>query len=934
MERKKFKFNRSSASLRQILYIIIILFFVCVVSIYYRNLYVATKEDIVDRGRINAIESAYQINKDMKTGVDLLQLAGYTLDNMLKENRPHEDMLDYITDETNAIKESLVVDTTGIYGYIDDEYMDGGGWIPEKGYDPTQRPWYICAQKGREQLVVVDPYVDMETGEITISLVKNLSDGKSVVGLDLMMNRFQRIIEQHVRAGRSFSEFIANDDGMIIAHSDTTKIGTDLSSSKDRLSMAISQKVHSYESGYFYLDYMGRDYLIYSMPLDHGWTCVSVIDATDEFSKLRIPLIITIISSVIILGAFLILIGQSEKKSREAMESNIRSEQAMAANEAKSAFLSHMSHEIRTPINAVLGMNEMIIRECDDREILVYAENVKNAGNTLLGLVNDVLDFSKIEAGKLTINPVEYDLASLINDLVTMISVRAEEKNLTLKLDFDPDTPKYLKGDDVRIKQIISNLLTNAVKYTEKGGVTFRIGCGRIGRSTDQVILKVAVIDTGIGIKEEEMHKLFSKFERIEEERNRNVEGTGLGMSISKNILSLMGSELSVSSVYGQGSVFSFLLKQEVVKWEPLGDYRQAFQSQLAVREKYSEKFTAPDANILVVDDNLMNLKVFENLVKKTLIKTDTATNGDDGISLSLDKKYDIIFLDHMMPLKDGIETLNEMRAEKNSPNIDTPVICFTANAISGARQEYIKAGFDDYLTKPIESDKLEDMLIKYLPENKILLNREESSSVREAFEEAVLPEALKECQQIDWKKGLTNSGDAGSYTGLLRIFYESIDEKADEIDVLYNKRNWKEFATKVHALKSSARLIGAEILGDEAQRLEDAGKGGDSAYIDKHYDSFRVDYRKFKDILSEVFKDGEKAESDKPEAGSSLLKTVYEKILSAAEDMDSYALEEIFSEMDGYKIPDEKKDEFSEIKHAAGKFDYDGLICLLKDKV
>ncbi|MBR5909833.1 MAG: hypothetical protein IKZ66_07700, partial [Schwartzia sp.] len=291
-------------------------------------------------------------------------------------------------------------------------------------------------------------------------------------------------------------------------------------------------------------------------------------------------------------------------KIQESEELRKAKEMAEEASRAKSDFLSNMSHEIRTPINAILGMNEGILRECEDENVLSYAANVRAAGNTLLGLVNDVLDFSKIEAGKIDILPVEYDLSSVLNDLVNVIQGQAAEKGLDLVLDFDKDMPKLLCGDEVRIKQVVTNILTNAVKYTEKGTVTFSVGFDRDETDPDGVVLHVAVRDTGIGIKPEDMGKLFSKFERIEETRNRHVEGTGLGMTITKNLLDKMGSSLQVESTYGVGSVFSFDLKQKVVAWEPLGDYSSSFRTILQNRKKYQESFTAPEARILVADDN------------------------------------------------------------------------------------------------------------------------------------------------------------------------------------------------------------------------------------------------------------------------------------------------------------------------------------------
>ena len=409
-----------------------------------------------------------------------------------------------------------------------------------------------------------------------------------------------------------------------------------------------------------------------------------------------------------------------DNEKRERNELIDASERAIAASEAKSSFLSNMSHEIRTPINAVLGMNEMILRECEDDNILAYSNSIRTAGNTLLGLVNDILDFSKIEAGKMEIIPVDYDLSSVINDLVNMIQTKADDKGLTLALDINKNVPKLLHGDEVRIKQVITNLLTNAVKYTEKGKVTFCIRYDKIPDEPDSVLLKVVVKDTGIGIKKEDMKKLFSEFDRIEEERNRKVEGTGLGMSITKRLLEMMDSSLTVESIYGLGSKFSFALKQTVVKWEEIGDYEAAYKASIGKRKKYREKFRAPTAEVLVVDDTPMNLDVFRSLLKKTAVKIDTAASGDEGLAISYDKKYDIIFLDHMMPEKDGIETLHELRSRPNDPNINTPTICLTANAISGAREQYLAEGFDDYLTKPIDSAKLENMLLEYLPKEKI----------------------------------------------------------------------------------------------------------------------------------------------------------------------------------------------------------------------
>ena len=386
---------------------------------------------------------------------------------------------------------------------------------------------------------------------------------------------------------------------------------------------------------------------------------------------------------------------------------------AVAASESKAKFLANMSHEIRTPINVVIGMNEMILRENKDQVIGEYAQNIKNASRMLLSLINDVLDFSKIEAGKLEIVPNEYPTASIITDVLLGAEVRAKQKQKQLQIisEIDESLPAVLYGDDIRIKQVLNNLLSNAVKYTENGSVTF--SAERLDED-DGFSLRFHVKDTGIGIRNEDMEKLFGSFERLELSKNRYIQGIGLGLNIAKQLVTAMGGTIDVQSKYGIGTCFTVVIPQQIVDDTPMNEKPKA----VAVADTKTEEkkhFYAPDAKVLAVDDNKLNLKVIQALMKRSAVQLDLANGGEECLQMTKDKKYDLILMDHMMPEPDGIQTLHMLKDDKTNINCDTKVIVLTANAIEGMHEEYLKEGFEDYLSKPVEVDKLESVLAKYI---------------------------------------------------------------------------------------------------------------------------------------------------------------------------------------------------------------------------
>ena len=688
-----------------------------------------------------------------------------------------------------------------------------------------------------------------------------------------------------------------------------------------------------------YYNYNGQRYFLHISEISEEHHFVLTGFVPWEYVSVGIDYIYTVMLVTFCIILVLLIFAVRYMMSRRQAKA-LENEKILAdsANKAKSEFLSNMSHEIRTPINAIMGMNEMVIRESKDASVLEYSENLRNAARTLLGLVNDILDFSKIEAGKMEIIPVEYHISSILNDLVNMIQTRAEKKGLDLRINVSPNIPSVLFGDEIRIKQVITNILTNAVKYTEEGSVTLNVTSRPI--DDEKIYLCVSVSDTGIGIKQEDIQKLFSAFERIEEKRNRTIEGTGLGMNITQRLLKLMNSKLHVESTYGKGSTFAFQIEQKVMNHEPIGDFQQDYKRSLNNHKEYHESFIAPDATILVVDDTVMNLTVVKGLLKQTKIKIETALNGPECLKMVVHKKYDIIFLDHRMPGMDGIETLNAMKEMSENLNKETPVISLTANAISGAREQYIAAGFQDYLTKPINSAQLEDLIIKYLPTDKVLSTDEKISSdslspaqsLENFDDEQNIPEWLTKVNGLNVDEGINHCGGLEEYLEVLTIYANSITTGADEIEEYFNAEDWKNYTTKVHALKSSSKVIGADELSERAKRLEDAGNSGYFEEIKQDTKPLLELYRSFAEKLKPLIQVEEDI-SDKPMIDESELTEAFEAMKDTAASFDYDSLMFIFQSLDEYKLPDDEAKRYKQIKEAASKLDWEKINTLLNEE-
>ena len=544
-------------------------------------------------------------------------------------------------------------------------------------------------------------------------------------------------------------------------------------------------------------------------------------------------------------------------------------EEAENANKAKSAFLASMSHEIRTPINGVLGMNSIILKESQEPYTLECAQNIDNAGNGLLSLINDILDFSKIESGKMEINSVEYVLSNVLSSCYNMVFLRARDKGIDLIFENNPTTPNKLFGDELRIRQIIVNLLTNAIKYTEEGSVLMTVDWEK--GEADMMTLVVSVKDTGMGIRQEDLGTLFEAFSRINIKKNRTIEGTGLGLKITKQFLDLMNGTIEVDSVYGRGSEFTIRIPQRIVTDDVLGNYADYSRLSTDDNPEVIDKFVCPNGRILAVDDVPMNLKVIVGLLKETKLKIDTAASGFECLDMVQKTKYDVVLLDHMMPEMDGMETLEKMRNCSSMLNPSVPVIMLTANAVTGAREEYLAAGFTDYLSKPIKEADLNAMLLKYLP--KELVELKSSASEKEPDETDYTENnetGNTNCEKIDVdvKKGETKMSDFEQRYSFLDTelglsycmndeeFYEEViveyrnTGKYDEIKELFESENWKDYAVYVHGVKSSSLTIGAKEVSEMAKALELAAKDGNIDFVNANHHEFMRKYGELLDNL------------------------------------------------------------------------------------
>ncbi len=518
-------------------------------------------------------------------------------------------------------------------------------------------------------------------------------------------------------------------------------------------------------------------------------------------------------------------------------------ERLRVSDRAKTDFLTNMSHEIRTPINGIMGMNSILLRQIDTlprEKIAEYAGNMQRASRTLLAIVNDILDISKIESGKMELLCEGYELASLINDCYTIVASNCKKKNLDLYMEIDENLPSILYGDDVRIRQVVNNFLSNAVKYTKRGHVILKISYSRIDE--ENINLRIDVKDSGIGIQKKDMENLFQNFTRLEEHKNRNIEGTGLGLSLTKRLVDMMHGEVLVESRYGEGSTFTAIIPQKVICEDGIGDMKQIFENyELSVGAMMPVPQFA-GVHILVVDDMEMNRIVAKEMLLQTGAIVDVAGSGEEGLTLMKEQHYDLIFMDQMMPDMDGIATFEEMK-RMNHQNKTTPVIAMTANAVKGAKEMYLQHGFADYISKPIFEEKMWKILKRFLADK-------QTEAVEKKNSDGGAEENKKSLQErfpyLDTEQGMSVCmEDEDFYLKILKVYLK--DEMVDTLQQDYEAGDWAQYQIHVHGLKNVSANIGAMELSGQFKGLEYAIKNHDipdTVYIRSHHDKVMEAYQ------------------------------------------------------------------------------------------
>ncbi|GHV03814.1 hypothetical protein AGMMS50229_03810 [Campylobacterota bacterium] len=1054
------KYLSIARSSYQQLLVVAVIFVVMVALSYFAAGYVL-RAQLINGGTqlMNAAETNLKIN--LKEPEAVLVTTAFNIRSMLIK-RPYsiEDIRDYMVTITHWLMTSneWVSGFNGLYGVIDDLYLDGQEWIPPDDWEPTKRPWYLAAKATPRSggIGVTAPYIDTQTKEVVISYAQEIydEDGESlgVVSIDVLLTRLEGYVKS-LQLSEGGYGIMLNNDFEIIIHENEEFVGKSLrevigekdsnlntrahsqsaSNSKSQLPMEIIEALERGEDvvakPIWKLD--GEKAIVFFRPVAHGLYLGLVTPETSFYSDMRVVgAALAGVGAVLGFILMVILVRLNAAKMRSDENS-----------QAKSNFLARMSHEIRTPMNAVIGMSELALRAETLPKMGEYITGIRQAGLNLLSLINDILDFSKIESGSFEIAHKPYLLASLINDVINVVRVKIADKPILFIANISADIPNEMIGDEMRIRQITLNLLTNAGKYTNEGHIIISASAKKqpiVKDGKKSLILTIEVTDSGIGIKKADLGALFGNFVRLDTEINHKVEGTGLGLAITRNLCVAMGGDITVQSEYGSGSIFTATIPQEFEDDERLaavenpetksvllyderalcaesltrtlkelrvpvtatknsdefmqkllvGGFAFAFVSsaiaERAVRlitdqslpttpillanmgeivslqdvptvlmpawvlpianalngiternqQNNAMRFAAPDAKALIVDDVETNLVVAEGLLSLYRIQIHTALSGKEAIALATEHKYDIIFMDHMMPEMDGIEATAAIRALKGDISQTTyyrsvPIVALTANAISGMKEMFLQKGFSDYLAKPIEMSKLDEIISKWIPKEKRLRSDE------------VAPTPVKPAGSydqlvkigVDTKRGIEMTG--GSETGyekILRSFAKDALERLSLFDHTPTADELPLFAVNAHALKSAAATIGANALSELAAKLETAGKAGDMQAINRTIAQFHNDLAKLSKTIADMLTEKSDAQTETVAIGDH--SALFNDLLNALTSEDIGAIRTLLNDLENQPFDQPTKELLNQISTAVLMTEFEEAAELVKQIV
>ena len=673
--------------------------------------YQTTKEGIYLQGRVNAVQSAKAFDGYLLVRENIVKLAGHVVDEMIREGKPNREILDYLTAESLSIKKAIDKDYTGLYGWINGEYCDGDGWVPDEDYVPTQRPWYQETIADDSDITFVRPYLDEQTKTVLTTMAKRLSDGVSVIALDVTLSYIQEVTQVIAQQTPGSFAIVLDKSGFVIAHSDSAELGKDYLKETDTLGAVLADRLYDEDSPQFELRFNGRKYIVFTERIEGGWQAVSMINTRVFYRPLIIILTILALLTVMEAVVFMRVIYTQSARNRAVATA----EAAKSASRAKSQFLSRMSHEIRTPINAIIGLDSIILRDQDisprTRDGL---DKIGASARHLLSIVNDILDMSRIETGRMTLRSEVFSFRDFLEQVNIIIGGQCQEKGLDYVTNVLGTPDEYYFGDSLKLKQVVINILGNAVKFTDAPGtITFTVE--QISRASDRAALRFTMSDTGIGIDKAFIPKMFEAFSQEDTGNTSPYGGSGLGMPITKSIVMMMGGEIQVESEKGAGSTFTVYVP---LKRVPEADIPKAPEPEDAP--------AAADAlsglNLLIVEDQEMNAEVLADLLSLEDMTSEWAENGQKAVEMlseSAPGQFDAILMDMRMPVMDGLTATREIRRLSHPDAKVIPIIALSANAFEEDVKQCLAAGMNAHLSKPVDIDLLKETLRSILETGK-----------------------------------------------------------------------------------------------------------------------------------------------------------------------------------------------------------------------